>query len=161
MKGMKKVFFWMAPAVLGLAYCTTLDLYEKNVTIPGHRWASSFRPEFTFTIKDTSVPYQIYFVLRHNEKYRYKNIYIHLYTRQPDADSAEKIRYDLPLATDEKGWLGSGMDDIYEHRIPLTPPEQDLYFQQSGTYTFSIEQIMRDDPLEHVMNAGLRIEKKQ
>lgn len=144
-----------------LISCTTIDLYEKNVTIPGHRWYSSFKPEFRFTIKDTTVPYQIYFVLRHTEKYRYKNIYIHLYTRQPGSDSTEKIRYDLTLATDDKGWLGTGMDDIYEHRIPLTPADQDLYFHKSGTYTFTVEQIMREDPLEYVMNAGIRIEKKQ
>ena len=24
------------------------------------------------------------------------------------------------LATDDKGWLGSGMDDIFEHRIRIT-----------------------------------------
>jgi gliding motility-associated lipoprotein GldH len=131
------------------------------VSIPGHRWSSSFKPEFTFNIKDTTVPYQLFFVIRHNEKYRYRNIYINLYTRRPARDSIENIQFDLPLATDEKGWLGSGMDDIYEHRIPLTPPEQDLYFRRSGTYTFTIEQIMRENPLEHVLSAGLRIEKKQ
>jgi gliding motility-associated lipoprotein GldH len=146
---------------LCLATCTSIDLYEKNVTIPGHRWTSSFKPEFTFTIKDSTVPYQLFLVLRHTAKYNYKNIYINLYTRQPDKDSTEKIRFDLTLATDEKGWLGSGMDDIYEHRIPLTPPEQDLYFKRSGTYTFTVEQIMREDPLENVMNVGLRIEKKE
>ena len=144
-----------------LAGCTTIDLYEKNVSIPKHRWASSFKPEFTFTIRDTTVPYQLFLVMRHNEKYKYKNIYINLYTRYPGADSTQRIRFDLPLATDEKGWLGSGMDDIYEHRIPLTPQEQNLYFRRPGTYTFIIEQIMREDPLENVLNAGLRIEKKQ
>ena len=143
------------------AACTTIDLYEKNVSIPGHRWSSSFKPEYTFIINDTNIPYQLFFVIRHNEKYRYRNIYINLYTRQPGRDSTEKIQFDLPLATDEKGWLGSGMDDIYEHRIPLTPPEQNLYFRRSGIYTFTIEQIMREDPLEHVLDAGLRIEKKR
>ena len=141
--------------------CTTIDLYEKSVPIPEHNWSSSFRPEFTFTIKDTSVPYQLFFVLRHRDKYRYSNIYINLYTRQPGRDSAEKIQFDLALATSEKGWLGSGMDDLYEHRIPLTPPDKELYFRKPGTYTFTVEQIMREDPLENVWNAGIRIEKKQ
>ena len=141
--------------------CTTIDLFEKTTEIPGHRWASSFKPEFTFIIKDTTVPYQLFFIIRHNDKYNYRNIYINLHTRHPGGDSTEKIQFDLSLATDEKGWLGSGMDDIYEHRIPLTPPEQNLYFKRPGTYTFTIEQIMREDPLENVMNAGLRIEKKQ
>jgi hypothetical protein len=49
------------------------------------------------------------------------------------------------------------MDDIYEHRIPLGEPQS----LKAGTYTFSLEQIMREDPLEHVLNVGLRLEKKQ
>jgi gliding motility-associated lipoprotein GldH len=157
----KPFFVFLLFFILGFAACTTIDLYEKNVTIPGHRWSSAFKPEFTFAIKDTTVPYQLYLVLRHTDKYNYRNIYINLYTQQPGRDSTERIRFDLTLATDEKGWLGSGMDDIYEHRIPLTPPEQDLYFKRAGDYTFSVEQIMREDPLENVMNVGLRIEKKQ
>jgi len=141
--------------------CTTIDLYEKNVSIPHHAWRSDFKPSFTFTIKDTTVPYQLFLVLRHNEKYNYNNIYINLLTKQPGQDSIQKIRFDLLLATNEKGWLASGMDDIYEHRIPLTPQGQNFYFKKAGDYTFVIEQIMREDPLQNVLNVGIRIEKKQ
>ncbi|HNR17218.1 MAG TPA: gliding motility lipoprotein GldH [Chitinophagaceae bacterium] len=140
--------------------CTTIDLYEKSVTIPGHSWKSDYKPSFTFTIKDTSSPYLLYFVLRHNDKYSFNNLYINLYAKQPGQDSALSVRYDLPLATNEKGWLASGMDDIYEHRILLTPRGQEFYFKKPGDYTFTIEQIMREDPLKNVLNAGLRIEKK-
>ncbi len=139
-----------------LSSCTTIDLYEKNVTIPGHEWKSSFKPSFDFTIKDTTAPYRIFFVLRHSEKYSFNNIYINVYVKGPGDNPAIKIQQDLILATNEKGWLGSGMDDIYEHRIQMGP-EQSL---KAGTYTFTIEQIMREDPLKNVLNAGLRIEKK-
>lgn len=140
--------------------CTTTDLYEKSVSIPGHSWKNSFKPSFDFTIKDTVSPYQLFLILRHNDKYNFNNIYINLYARQPGRDSVQKIKYDLLLATNEKGWLGSGMDDIYEHRIPLTPTGQQFYFKKPGNYTFSVEQIMRENPLDNVFNVGLRIEKK-
>jgi gliding motility-associated lipoprotein GldH len=141
--------------------CTTIDLYEKDVAIPQHAWSSGFKPAFTFTIKDTSSPYQLFLILRHTEKYNYTNIYINLYAQQPGADSTRKIQFDLPLANGEYGWLGTGMDDIYEHRIPLTPSGQQFYFRKPGNYTFSVEQIMREDPLKNVLDVGLRIEKKQ
>jgi gliding motility-associated lipoprotein GldH len=144
----------------GVVSCTTIDLYEKSVSIPGHSWKRTFKPSFTFTIKDTAVPYQVFLVLRHNEKYNYNNIFINLYTKQPGIDTMQKARFDLTLATADKGWLGSGMDDIYEHRIALTPSDQQLYFRNSGDYTFSVEQIMREDPLENVLDVGIRIEKK-
>jgi gliding motility-associated lipoprotein GldH len=135
--------------------CTTLDLYEKDVTVPYHSWASSFKPEFNFTIKDSTARYQLYFVIRHTAKYNYNNIWINLYSIPP-GDTLRHVRFELPLATNEKGWLASGMDDIYEHRIPLTNPQT----LKAGTYTFMLEQIMREDPLENVLNVGLRLEKK-
>ena len=137
--------------------CNSIDLYEKTVAIPQHKWKNSFNPSFTFTIKDTTALYQIFLVLRHNDKYNYNNIYINLSAKLPGSDSVRKIRRDLTLATDEKGWLGDGMDDIYEHRIPLGDPEP----LKAGNYTFTVEQVMRENPLKNVLNVGLRIEKKQ
>ncbi len=141
--------------------CNSIDLYEKAVTIPNHSWENTFKPSFTFSINDTSSAYQLYFIIRHNDKYNYNNLYVNLITKQPGQDSTQKARYDLPLATNEKGWLASGMDDIYEHRIALTPANQDFRFRKAGVYTFTIEQIMRENPLKNVLNVGLRIEKKQ
>jgi len=142
-----------------ISSCSTVDLYEQTVSIPGHKWEGSYKPEFKFEIKDNSVPYNIFFVIRHTEKYNYNNIYINLSSTQPGKDSIVTQRLDVALATNEKGWLGTGMDDIYEQRMKLSPTEG-TYFPKPGIYTFKIEQIMRDQPLEHVMNAGIRIEKK-
>ena len=139
-----------------LCSCTTIDLYEKTVAIPEHAWKSNFRPSFDFTIKDTNSLYTVFLVLRHNEKYNFSNIYLNLYIKGPGQDSVQKIQRDLVLATNEKGWLGSGMDDIYEHRIPLTGAQT----LKGGNYTFTLEQIMREDPLQNVLNAGIRLEKK-
>jgi gliding motility-associated lipoprotein GldH len=137
--------------------CKTIDLYEKSVVIPGHSWKSDFKPSFTFTIKDTTFLYQLFLILRHNDKYNYNNIYIKLYAKLPGGDSTNKIMRDLTLATNEKGWLANGMDDIYEHRIKLGEPEP----LKAGNYIFTVEQIMREDPLKNVLNVGIRIEKKQ
>jgi hypothetical protein len=48
------------------------------------------------------------------------------------------------------------MDDIIEHRVPFNDKPAALH---SGTYTFILQQDMREDPLDHIMNAGVRIEK--
>lgn len=145
--------------MFAIVSCSTIDLYEKSVTIPGHSWKSSFKPVFEFEIKDTTIPYRLYFIIRHNEKYNYNNIFVNVYARRPDMDSAQKVRYELKLADNESGWLASGMDDIYEHRIPLTPKGQEFYFRKSGKYSIEVEQIMREDPLQHVFNVGFRVEK--
>lgn len=163
MKRFRKISLYFLAAYcsqLVTVSCTTVDLYEKSVTIPGHSWKTSYRPSFTFTIKDTGSAYQLFLIFRHTDKYNFNNVYINLYTKQPGQDSTQSARFDLQLATNEKGWLANGMDDIYEHRIALTPAGQNFYFKKAGDYTFNIEQIMREDPLNNVLNVGLRIEKK-
>jgi gliding motility-associated lipoprotein GldH len=143
---------------LMLFSCTTIDLYEKVVPIPKHQWQSSYKPEFTFSINDTSVPYQLYVILRHNNKYKYNNIWVNIYAKAP-ADTVQKFARELPLASKD-GWLGTGMDDIFDHRITVFAKDENFYFRKTGEYTFVLEQIMRDDPLADVMNVGIRIEKK-
>jgi gliding motility-associated lipoprotein GldH len=115
-----------------ISSCKQIDLFEKSVSVPGHKWENSFRPTFTFTIKDTVSAYKLFVVLRHNDKYNFNNIYVNIITKQPGQDSTQKARYDLTLATNEKGWLATGMDDIYEHRIPLTPTDQAFRFRKPG-----------------------------
>lgn len=144
-------------AALMVQSCGTIDLYEKNVSIPGYTWSSNFRPEFSFEVKDTTAAYDIYVVLRHTEKYNWNNIWLELSTRGPLDTVVRREKYELLLATN-KQWLGSAMDDIYEHRVRISPTEGVAL--HAGTYTFSIGHIMREDPLRHVMNIGLRVEKK-
>ena len=152
---LKKTFLFLITCCFLITACTTVDVFEKNITIPKHEWSSSFKPEILFEIKDTLATYNIFAVIRHTDAYRYKNIWVNIYTQAP-GDSLKKQQLDLRLATDDKGWLGTGMDDIYEHRILITEKPLPL---KAGTYHFRLENIMREDPLEHVMNVGIRVEK--
>jgi gliding motility-associated lipoprotein GldH len=136
--------------------CETIGVFEKNVSFPGHQWSSDNKPEIEFEITDTTSLYNIYVVLRHTDAYRYNNIWLNVYTQVP-GDTIRRQRLDLRLATDDKGWLGSGMDDIFEHRILITHTPQRL--SKAGLYKFRLEQIMREDPLQYMMNAGIRVEK--
>jgi gliding motility-associated lipoprotein GldH len=144
-------FHWMA--------CTPPDgIYEKDIPLPGHQWAGGFKPTFTFNIsdKDTASRYNIYIVLRHTDAYNYNNIWIRGTVKQPGDSATRSDRYDLLLATNDKGWLGTGMEDIYEQRVSI---QQSTKFRQPGAYSLTLEQVMREDPLKHVMNVGVRIER--
>jgi gliding motility-associated lipoprotein GldH len=133
-------------------------VFEKDIALPRQEWESSFQPTFTFSIsdKDTAWRYNVYIVLRHTDAYNYNNIWIRGTVRMPGDTAARSDRYDLSLADNEKGWLGSGMDDIYEERVQV---QQSTKFDRPGTYFFRLEQIMREDPLNHVLNVGVRIER--
>ncbi|HEX2532419.1 MAG TPA: gliding motility lipoprotein GldH [Chitinophagaceae bacterium] len=142
-----------------LSGCGTTDLYEKVVTIPGQEWKGTYQPRFTFAIRDTTAAYQLYLILRHNARYNYNNIWLNIQATMPGGKT-ERFRIEAPLAAGDKGWLGSGMDDLYEQRIPVTFDPARFRFGRAGNYTFTIEHIMREEPLRHIMNVGLRVEKK-
>ncbi|WP_188934268.1 gliding motility lipoprotein GldH [Puia dinghuensis] len=142
---------WMA--------CTPPEgMYEKDISLPGEQWAGSFKPTFTFNISDmdTAYRYNIFIVLRHADAYNYNNIWIRGTIKQPGDAAVRSDRYDLQLATNEKGWLGTGMEDIYEQRVLI---QQSTKFNHPGAYSFTLEQVMREDPLKHVLNVGVRIER--
>jgi gliding motility-associated lipoprotein GldH len=149
-------------AALFISACQTIDLFEKNTAIPAHEWATNFKPQFQFNISDTTSLYEVSLVLRHSDRYNYNNIIIRYNVETPDGKKytfdAEKI-----LGTNEKGWLGTGMDDIYEHRISLNKElaAAGVSLKNKGTYLFQLEQLMRENPLKNVFNVGIRIDKKR
>ena len=46
--------------LLFLSACAPIDVFEKNVAIPGFAWASDFKPEISFDVTDTTARYTIY-----------------------------------------------------------------------------------------------------
>jgi gliding motility-associated lipoprotein GldH len=136
--------------------CIKIDLFEKEQAIPSQQWFYNYVPSFTFHITDTSSLYNIYIVLRHTDAYNYNNIWVELGSKVP-GDSMRFQNINLVLATEANGWDGSGAGDIFEVRKNITPGP--VPFRKPGDYTFSIAQIMRENPLKHVLNVGLRVEK--
>jgi gliding motility-associated lipoprotein GldH len=164
---MLKAIRWSLPAfiicgmLVTLGSCTSLELYERSVPLPGHQWKSEYTPSFDFIITDTTARYDVSLVFRHRDRYHYNNLWLQLSITDPQGKNYS-YETDLLLGTNESGWLGAGMDDIYEHRISLQKDlvAQGVSLRKAGTYQFRIKQLMREDPLEEVMNVGIRIEKK-
>jgi gliding motility-associated lipoprotein GldH len=143
-------------SVICVISCSKIDVFEKNVSIPKLSWQYNFRPQFDFTITDTSSSYNLYLVIRHTDAYRYNNIWLNVGI-QPPGDTLNYKRLDVLLGTDANGWYGSGLDDIWEYRKLITNgPYQ---FKKKGDYKISLAQIMREDPLNNIMSVGLRVEK--
>jgi gliding motility-associated lipoprotein GldH len=148
-----------AGMLLMVASCQPLkmDTYEKNLEIPGHEWSYGHKPVFEVTLlpQDTAYLYNIFVNVRHKDSYPYSNIWLVVNTQFPEGQPIPQ-RVELPLADMSGKWLGSGLDDIYEHQIPI---QQKAILNKPGTYRFTFEQNMRQNPLPDIMNVGLRIEK--
>ncbi|MBV7528626.1 gliding motility lipoprotein GldH [Chitinophaga sp. sic0106] len=157
---MKRLLLVTAGLLILAAACKPpkLDVYEKNLEIPGHDWTYDYKPAFEVKLEpeDTAWLYNIYVNVRHSAPYPYSNLWIMVGTQYPGDSIPARQRVELPLADPSGKWLGSGIDDIFEHRVPI---QQNAIFSKPGTYKITFEQNMRQNPLPHVMNVGLRIEK--
>ncbi|MDB5210924.1 MAG: gldH [Sediminibacterium sp.] len=138
-----------------LAGCDTLDVFEQSVSFPGHEWKTGNKPNFTFTIEDTASAYHIFVIFRHEDSYHFNNVWLNISTQAP-RDTVKTQLINIPLADNKKGWLGAGMDDVYDHRARITRAPLKL---KKGNYTFILQQNMREEPLQFVLNAGIRVEK--
>jgi gliding motility-associated lipoprotein GldH len=154
-KLLKKLLF-ISLISIAIVSCGKIDLFEKQAQIPAQQWFYHFVPEFTFSIEDTASLYNVYIVLRHTDLYNYNNIWLRVGSKGPN-DSMHFQNINLVLASDSKGWEGRGTDDIFEVRKSISPGP--VSFKTPGQYTFSIAQIMRENPLRYILNVGIRLEK--
>ena len=141
--------------LFSIVACQTIPLSEQNTIHSDHQWNSTKPEKYLFNIRDTNNLYKVVFVIRHHNAYHYKNIWVEL-NHSSAGEKAQTETFNLNLADDQKGWLGTGMDDIYDQRIPLyTKPVKLKY----GIHTFTIKHTMREDPLQNILSTGIRIEK--
>jgi gliding motility-associated lipoprotein GldH len=131
------------------------DIYEHQQSISDYEWDYDEQPEFEVTIPDTQAHYNIYVLLRHNDNYPFKNLWLILHTETPSGET-EQERTELTLARKSGKWYGAGIAGVWEVLVPIKEKHR---FEEQGTYTFQLEQHMRKNPLPAIMNVGLRIER--
>ena len=152
------VFYLLILAFCFFTGCMPAPYYQKEEVIPQNAWAYNYKPAFTFDITDTTTVYQPYFLIRHTQAYPYCNVWVWLYIKTPGDTVIKKERINITLAETTGKWLGRGMGEIYEQRMPIYLGDS-LIFNRQGTYKISMEQNMRINPLPEILNVGLRLEK--
>ena len=151
---MRSLFFLLSLLFL-FTSCDPDRVFDENEKIPDSIWNKDFTPEFTANVEDTSLLYNVYINIRHTSFYQWRNLWILVTTTFPDGQVFDK-KVALELANKEGKWYGDCLGDICDLQIPI---QEKAYFDQSGEYTFKLQQIMRTDNLPLVMSIGLRIEK--
>lgn len=139
-----------------LAGCDKARIFEQNQNVGG-AWAWEDARQFQVHIPDTAAVYNMFVNLRHDEQYRYSNCWLDVKTVIPAGDTTSS-RIELKLAEADGRWLGECTGSLCFNRVMVGSYRT---FPEKGTYTFIINQDMRDESLEHVWDVGIRIEKIQ
>jgi len=149
-----KYFLFFIVCFLGLISCSDHALMDQNKAIENKVWFNKQVPEFTVTIKDSSIPYNLYLNLRNTMAYPFSNIYVLVHQKNPD-NTKKTYQVKLILANREGLWLGNSAGSIFNHQARFL---KDFSFPHAGIYSFQLEQNMRLDPLPGIIDVGLRIE---
>ncbi len=140
-----------------ISACTwTTGAFEKNLDFRGHEWPASVKPDISFDITDTVSGYNLFIVIRHTDAYHFNNMYMRATVKEPGETKGRTGDYDLQLATNGKGWIGTAMDDIYDARLLIQPNTR---FRKAGTYHIVLEQLMREDPFAKCAECRTKIRK--
>jgi gliding motility-associated lipoprotein GldH len=144
-------------AILLTAGCIPSNTFEKNESITHHRWDKNDPKTYEFDISDTISKYLMFVTFRHTDAYNFSNVWLRVETITPDGKSS-KQKVELPLMESTGRWTGKGMNEIYEHKIRVSG-NSFTTFDQKGSYKIKLHQIMRENPLKHVLSIGVRLER--
>lgn len=151
-----KLFLFIFLTLTGFLACQdTQTVVDSNIEIADRNWSYTEKIQVPLIIENTDIPYNIYLNLRHTSSYRYSNIFLLIHMISPDGRRTTE-RKEFKLALPDGQWLGSGSGDMYSYQIPL---KEKYRFSLKGKYLIELEQNMRDNPLDYVSDAGIRIEK--
>ena len=151
-----KVFLFVLLLSMVLNSCKDLNtVVDNNTEISGRNWSYTEKVQVPVIITDTDIAYNLYFNLRHTAAYKYSNIFLLIHIIAPDGKKTTE-RKEFRLALPDGEWLGSGSGNMYSYQFLF---KEDFKFTNSGKYIIQLEQNMRDNPLDYVVDAGIRVEK--
>jgi len=136
--------------------CTNKNIvFEQNAAIEGAAWHYDDQKSFKFEINELEQKYRLLIYLRHTKDYPNENIWLNSLTTFPSGESVED-EIELSLAAKDGSWLGNGSGRVITRELIL---RNTFRFTETGQYEISLAQFMRRNPLDHVLDVGLRLEK--
>jgi gliding motility-associated lipoprotein GldH len=144
-----------------LAGCAESVVFQQDMEVPDGKWDRSWKPTFSFDIGDTINAHDVYLDLRHTGDYPFSNLYTFVELEGPGGMTATDT-VECTLADPTGRWYGKGLGFITSDRFQAHV----LYklrnrFPRSGRYTFTLEQAMRTEKLEGIIDVGVSVEKSQ
>ena len=140
---------------LFLVSCSHNEIFFEYHSFKKNGWAREDAAVFQVDIDNTTDLFDVSLEIRNNNDYPFRNIWLFVDFQTPGGD----VRTDtigVDLADVYGKWHGKGIS-IYSLTISY---ETGIRFSQAGTYTYSIRQGMRENPLKGISDIGLKISKK-
>lgn len=151
---MKNTFLLLLFCCL-LQSCGQSFIYEKDIALPENTWNYENTLDFPFEVTDVKALQNLYLDITHSTEFKTQNLYVQFHTKSPSGKVVSDM-VSLELAEKNGVWFGNCGGTWCDLRIPI---QSGAYFEETGTYTLSIEQYTRTDVLKGVKSMGFRVEK--
>lgn len=162
MKTTLKVSLYFSVIAFLLVSCNDVAEFNEYKALPNATWKANSNIDFTFEVKDTISPKNLFINIRNNKEYKFSNLYVITALSFPNKTTiVDTLQYKM---TDNLGnFLGKGFSDIKDNKLFY---KENKVFPISGQYTLSVRQAMRKNNevhpipfLEGISDIGLSIEK--
>ncbi|MFT4660889.1 MAG: gliding motility-associated lipoprotein GldH [Patiriisocius sp.] len=137
--------------------CTKTSVVNDIHEINGPMWNSEDIKSFDFAIDDTTSGYDFHVLVRNDDDYPYRNLYLFVNLEFPDNRITSDTIY-CELANKAGKWLGKGFGSHHNSEILYKDNQQ---FPMKGEYKVSIEQAMRQESLPGITDVGISIRENK
>tara|TARA_B100000900_G_scaffold236673_1_gene200967 strand:+ start:809 stop:1267 length:459 start_codon:yes stop_codon:yes gene_type:complete len=129
--------------VVGFVSCQNENKKEVYHSFNNNTWNTDSIVSFELDNIDTTSSHDLYLMVRHTTNFKFQNLF--LFT------NFENQQDTLELFLSEKSgrWLGKGSGEIKELKIRI---KENVNFKENQDQIFSVEQAMRYEDLEKIIN---------
>ena len=129
--------------VVGFVSCQNENKKEVYHSFNNNTWNTDSIVSFELDNIDTTSSHDLYLMVRHTTNFKFQNLF--LFT------NFENQQDTLELLLSEKSgrWLGKGFGEIKELKIKI---KENVNFKENQNQIFSVEQAMRYEDLEKIIN---------
>lgn len=139
-------------AICLLTACNDGSIYSKFRAVEGHSWSYGDTLTFVPEIKDSTGQYDILLMLRYKKDYEFSNLWLMTRHNLEGRDTLQRVEVSLfyPDGSPRGKILGNNcsIEAVWKRDVPLYAGDS-VYIQ--------LVQHMRKDPLEGIMDAGVKI----
>lgn len=135
--------------------CSHNEIFFEYHSFKEEGWDRKDAAVYRVNIDNTADLFDVSLEIRNNSDYLFRNIWLFVDFQAPEGN----VRTDtvgVDLADVYGKWYGKGIS-FYSLTVPY---ETSVRFPVKGTYTYSVRQGMRENPLTGISDIGLRISKK-
>jgi len=129
--------------------------YENQDLSPKVEWLKKDTREFKVNVEDNSMTYKMSIALRYISGFPYDRAMVKVTEKSPSGQE-NIFEYDLKVRDADGNYVGNPGLDIWDSEHVV---ETSKKFEETGNYTFTFEHNMPIDPLTHVMEIGLILDK--